>query len=175
MRISKVLRSGVLMAVVASVSACGSNVHASPPGLSDHLPGNTANAPANQTGGTCGLFTTAQIQAIFGGEVSRGQADNLTPGVDRCNWTITKSHLSLKAIELSAVRPITATPARTEDPKASTAVAGLPRGATYSSLNRTLTYTNGSKALSLELIAPGQTKISAGMVKADLIRLAQGR
>lgn len=174
------MRTRTSSAVVLSLAgilltACGHDVHASPPGVADHQPGNTRNAPASQPGGTCGLLSSAAIQGAFGRQVSAGTADNLTPGLDRCNWTITHSALCTQPLELTAYRPLNAssTPASSHQHGA-TAVPALGRTATYFPATFTLSYVKDGKTISLELI-PAQklTPTAQARVEQILVTIAQ--
>ncbi len=161
--------SGLLLA------ACGTNTHANPPGLTDHMPGNTADAPANQAGGSCLRLTSTRIQAVFGGQVSSPQADNLTPGLDRCNWTINHSPLSQKPLELTAYRPTVAGPATGRGQhRPAVRVPDLGAGATFTPTTLTLTYTRSSVSVSLQLIPSGTMAHSRqAAVLGALVQLAR--
>lgn len=162
---------------ILCITSCSSGADAPPPGLAAHQSLAAKGGLAAKRTGSCHQFTIAEIRNAFGGHVSAPVPDTLTPGLDRCNWTITNSDLAKAAIELIVYRPINAasyghTPStRVTASAKSTQAPGA--SVTYDPSTRTLTTTRAGQRLSLQLVTTAHTKISAADAKRLLTQLTQ--
>lgn len=166
-----------------AVAACGANADAPPPGVAAHLPGATAAAPANRPGGACHRLTRAQIRSVLGGSVSTPIADNMTPGLNRCDWRITKSRLDGGSLTLIAFQSdITARLSgtthqrvlRTAKTKGGTVpVPQLGGGATWEPSQLTLGWPARSGNNRLQLLTPQGIHLNPDLVRNELMMLAR--
>lgn len=166
----------------AALTSSRRDPNVAPPGVAAHLPGATATARANGPGGTCRLLTTTQIKAALGGTVSAPSGDNLTPGLDRCSWTITGSTLNKKAVVL-VVSHSNLPPAKpphlkqhrghpSSNASSVQAVPTLDSAATWTPQQRALTWPSGHGSMTLQLVAPQELSLDDTKTLTLLTELA---
>lgn len=170
---------GTIIVVVALFAAncSGTNPHATPRSMSEHQPENSASAPANQNSGTCHILSKGAINAAFGGETSSGVADNLTAGLDRCNWTLTNSRLSRLVLTLTAYRAPTSS--AIHKTRAATGLIPITApglsGATFDPTHWILAYRTATGTRYLQLIAPAAAHLKSAPVEAAMVRVLTNR
>lgn len=149
-----------------------------PPGVAEHLPGATASAVANGAGGTCHLLDKEKIQAAGGGVVSNTQADSLTPGLDRCSWTVHGSDLAKGDVVVVVTRSDLA-PAVVQHTKASdanktrlVAVPEVGKGAVWLASQLALSWPDGKGSAAIQILAAHGVEVDPAKALNELTALA---
>jgi len=115
----------VCLILISTLTACGTNPNRTPPGISHHLPGKTAGAIAAGKGGACAQIARTSIETAVHGTASAPTPDNLTPGQDRCTWTITRSAIGTGTlIVFQPLTPATTPPTAVPHQRSHGAIGG---------------------------------------------------
>lgn len=141
-----------------------------PPGMAAQQRLAAKGGLANQDSGTCKTITAAEIQAALGGAISKPMPDTLTPGLDRCTWTITKGKLGA-AIRLTAYR-VSQAPTAGKKGAGITAVPELGSKATWTAAGFTLVIPYNKGVLGLQILPDPKAKLDPRSVRETLVRLA---
>lgn len=158
---------------ILAVSACGANPNKPPPGITAQQSLAAKGGLANQPGGTCKLYTTASIRIALGGEVGTPMPDTLTPGFDRCTWTITNSNLG-GTVQLTAYRSTQRLASvNVNHNKNLVSEPQLGRNAVWAPATRTLTWPDKNGAMGLQAISTAHVKINPTKSRVALLALAK--
>lgn len=159
-----------LVLLTTLLSACGSNPGKPPAGVVAQQRMAAKGGLASQPGGTCKVVSVSILKAGFNGSFGEPVPDTLTPGLDRCTWTITASNVG-DTIRLTSYR-LTSPPSVSKTGTTLVAVPQLGKGATWSATGFDLIFPYGNGALGLQIIAPVASKVDAKIALQDLIQVA---
>ena len=161
-------------------ASCGATSGAPPPGVAGHLPGATQDSSAKNEAGVCRMVSTQQLRKAFGGTISAANLDDMTPGMDRCTWTVSGSRLANSPFAVVAYStPLVqgSRPRRTSNegrglPTSPVAVGSLGPSKTWDGQHLDLAWTRRGRSYGLEIVPAGRTHVAQARALQALITLA---
>lgn len=147
--------AATILPTTVACSSANEEANKPPPGLTAHRPGTHATPIAARKGGACELRNQAEIVAGFDARSATPRPDTLSPGSNRCDWTISGSELG-KDLDLAiAITPFITT------------------RSSYSASQRSLTTALDKNHRVVYQVVGGRDLASSTRIHAALIRLAQ--